>query len=245
MRRLDLTRRRFGKLVAIKDVGSNRNGRIWQCKCDCGIITFISAKELNARKRVSCGCKGKLDLIGLQYGRLFVVDQFMRDSRTICVCRCKCGNRTEVDGSKLKRGDVKSCGCFARDIRRNNTYNRKAFGHSSFKRVFSSYKSNAKYKGRQFQLSEDEARRFFESQCYYCGNYPSTKCDHPKLYGYYVYNGIDRLDNKRGYVVDNCVSCCERCNKKKMTDSYTDFVDWIEQVYHHLYLGGNDAYICF
>jgi len=43
----------------------------------------------------------------------------------------------------------------------------------------------------------------------------------------YTYTGIDRVDNKKGYVVDNVVSCCTICNRVKNNMSYIDFKKWI------------------
>ena len=37
MKRLDLTNKRFGKIVCIKPLEKNNHGEIvWLCKCDCG-----------------------------------------------------------------------------------------------------------------------------------------------------------------------------------------------------------------
>lgn len=53
--KFDLTGKRFGKLTALKCVGSDGQGRIWRCKCDCGKVKNISAKHLT-RNVKSCGC---------------------------------------------------------------------------------------------------------------------------------------------------------------------------------------------
>lgn len=56
VRRNDLRGKRFGKLIALNDVGSKRNKRIWLCKCDCGNkITVLSANLLSGNTK-SCGC---------------------------------------------------------------------------------------------------------------------------------------------------------------------------------------------
>lgn len=58
----DLTNKKFGKLIAIKSTGKDRHGNIlWECKCDCGSneIIIIRAKDLNANKKISCGCIAK------------------------------------------------------------------------------------------------------------------------------------------------------------------------------------------
>lgn len=52
MRRHDLTGKRFGKLIVI---GPYKNRR-WQCKCDCGNITWVFASNLTRNNTTSCGC---------------------------------------------------------------------------------------------------------------------------------------------------------------------------------------------
>lgn len=36
-----------------------------------------------------------------------------------------------------------------------------------------------------------------------------------QLYFLYFYNGIDRLDNTKGYTPENSVACCKHCNSLK------------------------------
>ena len=55
----DLTGRRFGKLVVLEYVGTNKNRQsIWKCQCDCGIIKNISGHDLKMGKTKSCNCLG-------------------------------------------------------------------------------------------------------------------------------------------------------------------------------------------
>ena len=54
--------------------------------------------------------------------------------------------------------------------------------------------------------------------------YSKTKTDE------YLYNGIDRKDNYKGYVIDNCLPCCTICNKSKRDLDYLIFTKWIERV---------------
>lgn len=52
----NLSGKRFGKLVAVCDIGRTSRGRIWNCICDCGAeTTSISTYLKNGHKR-SCGC---------------------------------------------------------------------------------------------------------------------------------------------------------------------------------------------
>ena len=55
--------------------------------------------------------------IGNTYGYLTVIERAPNGSNNKArwVCSCKCGNTTLVDGSKLRNGSVKSCGCYQKE----------------------------------------------------------------------------------------------------------------------------------
>lgn len=68
-------------------------------------------------------------------------------------------------------------------------------------------------------LSDEYATELFKGNCHYCG-ISSSEC----------LNGIDRKDNNRGYVPDNCLSCCETCNFMKGELAYEQFIDMCRRV---------------
>lgn len=54
---IDMTGKRFGKLVVISRYGSTPNKMAtWLCKCDCGNETIVQTCHLNAGAIQSCGC---------------------------------------------------------------------------------------------------------------------------------------------------------------------------------------------
>lgn len=55
-KRIDITGQKFGRLTAIRDVGSIGKGRRWECLCDCGNTTIVNLKDLRCSKTKSCGC---------------------------------------------------------------------------------------------------------------------------------------------------------------------------------------------
>lgn len=64
MKRYELTGERFGRLVAVKYVqsdkrkkkdGTRREGK-WLCACDCGMTTMVTASDLVHGRTRSCGC---------------------------------------------------------------------------------------------------------------------------------------------------------------------------------------------
>lgn len=54
----DLTGQRFGKLVATNPTGekTRQGSKIWECHCDCGCTTYVSAANLKGGSTNSCGC---------------------------------------------------------------------------------------------------------------------------------------------------------------------------------------------
>lgn len=55
---IDLTNKRFGRLIALKS--ERKNGRVrWLCRCDCGNIKSIQSTHLRSGASKSCGCLQK------------------------------------------------------------------------------------------------------------------------------------------------------------------------------------------
>jgi hypothetical protein len=55
-----------------------------------------------------------INMRGRRFGLLTVVKRLGASPRPKWLCRCDCGNLTVKDGSRLRRGNVKSCGCATR-----------------------------------------------------------------------------------------------------------------------------------
>jgi hypothetical protein len=47
---------------------------------------------------------------------------------------------------------------------------------------------------------------------------------------YQLYNGIDRIDNARGYERDNIVPCCKFCNRAKSAMPQKEFIDLVRRI---------------
>lgn len=54
---VDITGRRFGRLVALKRIaGSRRHTSAWLCHCDCGTDKTVQTGDLRRGNTRSCGC---------------------------------------------------------------------------------------------------------------------------------------------------------------------------------------------
>lgn len=175
-------------------------------------------------------------LLGQRFGRL-VVDKFEYHKYSRCwwSCVCDCGARKIVSSNMLLRGHVKSCGCYKRDLLR------KSYGEGAYNIIARIYINSKKLKGVDYNLTEDLLKILFSGDCYYCGlQAKDSNCQKGK-YGDFYYNGIDRIDNHKGYISDNVVSCCKHCNYAKRDMSQKDFLDYIKRLYNNYYVNPNKS----
>ncbi len=93
----------------------------------------------------------------------------------------------------------------------------KTFAEKRFVRL----KGQAKSREKDFALDFATFNSLLFSKCYYCGNEQSGT--------------IDRIDNKLGYLKDNVVAACLRCNLMKNTMSVGDFIAHIDSIHKHLF----------
>lgn len=173
------------------------------------------------------------DLSGRKFGKLLVLKEHKsilrkdgRGSRTKWSCICECGKKTWVLRELLIEGKTKSCGCLLDDI---NLKNRNL---TSFNDLYGTYKRHAKNRKLTFELSKEQFLILTSDNCYYCNCPPNQKAIKKRYNnGVYIYNGIDRIDNEVGYIIENCVSACGRCNFGKQTLSLEKFLEHVEKIY--------------
>lgn len=179
------------------------------------------------------------DYTGKTFNKLSIIRQFIGyHNKTMVECVCKCGNIKQFQLSYVKNNFIHSCGCSRVESNQhtNSAFKRKSYGEAAFNQVYSGYKGNAKHGRsgvREFKLTKDDAMKLFKSNCFYCNKIPSKIRINKKLNGEFIYNGIDRKDNTKGYTLENCVTCCEFCNLNKSDTSFKDFINWIRTVYNN------------
>lgn len=85
---------------------------------------------------------------------------------------------------------------------------------------YTSYAQRAANKDLPFELTRGEFEALRGGECVYCGKAASAT----------HLNGVDRLDNNRGYVTDNVASCCTECNVMKRGLSQAGFLEACRRV---------------
>jgi len=168
------------------------------------------------------------DLRKQQFGLHVVLEYVDRTpsghARWLTEClNCKC--RSIRHGVNIKRCSKVSGGC--------RNCSGKPKGYMGLHQLFTQYKLRANKIGRIFNLSIEQFQTVTSSNCHYCGREPyqiknSGNKNQISTWGIYQYNGIDRKDNSKGYIIENCLPCCGICNQMKGSMLYKDFVDWLD-----------------
>lgn len=177
-----------------------------------------------AGKLSTSGREPKRNLVGRKIGRLTVRSYAGRDSKSnvIWTCECDCGTIKNFFESKLllKNKPTQSCGCQCVLPE----------GVSAMKKLYYGYKRDAAKRGHEFMLTIDQFKKLTSSECFYCGTAPSSRAGDIRNNGFYIFNGIDRVDNSIGYDTENVVPCCKRCNGMKSDTSKQDFLEHILKI---------------
>lgn len=174
------------------------------------------------------------DIIGKRFGKLVVVKYLGRKHigkseriEPIYLCECDCGNTKEIRRHSLVSSGTSSCGCY-----KNNPHFNRRVGrfnkHASLKLL--SIKQGAAKRGLEYKLDDSYATSLINSNCYYCGCLPCSETKDLTYDESTLFNGIDRIDSSKGYVIGNVVPCCKWCNQAKSTMSQADFYIWVQRI---------------
>lgn len=240
----DLIGQRFGRLVVMEKAETERkpsgqSKTMWFCKCDCGNETIVQASNLKNGNTRSCGCYKKerisetqvKNLIGKKFNNLLVIKKVFAPENTkdkssaYWLCKCDCGKEKIVSSQHLIKGYVICCGQFCMEHPKKI--------ESAKNRIYNAYKLSAIKRNLIFSLNKEDFLKTITQNCFYCGAEPFNKMKVNGVDRYIFYNGIDRINNKKGYTVGNIVPCCPDCNHAKSNKNIENFYEWIERAYQY------------
>ncbi len=159
-----------------------------------------------------------LKLKGKRFGKLLVEDfAYTKGKGTWWLCKCDCGSPPRILlGCRITSGETRSCGCLRRAVKSEIPY-------YWIYRILLKVVSESRYHDFKIDLmSFDDFLTFTEiDKCHYCNekiNWDKFTTYKDKFVGNTrsrnmnrKYN-LDRKDNMKGYIKENCVVCCSLCN---------------------------------
>jgi hypothetical protein len=164
------------------------------------------------------------------------------DTSSKWICKCSCALQTVrvISRRSLLAGRSKSCGCLRIEMNREQAKSIRRPGiESPLRKMIRTYKWNAEKRGLPFELTEEFFLSVITKACFYCGREPAqirktirgTDKEH-----LLICNGIDRVNNKIGYLESNVVACCGTCNGMKMDKTKSQFLNHINKIYERFHL---------
>lgn len=179
--------------------------------------------------------------IGDTVGEFVVVRGEMVGKNKTWICRCRCGAEKRFwKVSAISR--QKTCGCGIDEAGLTAKQRRSMLSRMQ------GYKSGAKSRGFDWELTYRDFVEVATGHCFYCNlepktwdcvtNAPSIKKDSPNIKpeDYEIkFNGVDRLNSDLGYTLGNVVPCCVNCNRSKSDMSFDNFRDHVERMYSWLF----------
>ena len=179
--------------------------------------------------------------------RLIRKDQYKNNLKNYCL---SCAKKNSPKYQRLKSKIAKKCINCGKDIIiskktwingtkkcnscRTSETNKIKKGLAAQKSIYAQYRNKAKIKHLDFDLSFDEFMKITKQNCFYCNIEPSNIKKSEYNNGDFIYNGIDRMDNSKGYIIDNIIPCCKICNYAKNTMPLEEFYKWVNTIYANL-----------
>jgi len=194
------------------------------------------------KKKISEAQKGKerpsswsVDIAGQRFGRWTVIKKvgYNKYRNSIWLCRCDCGTERIVERNGLRDGTSKSCGCLMKELKRKKMCLTPSL--AAMRQIIRIYKAHAKQRELEWCITEKQFAELTQKDCYYCGAKPNNVGKNVYSNGDYKYNGIDRINNDKGYTIKNIVPCCHTCNQAKSKMTLQKYKDWVKKSYNKLF----------
>ncbi len=128
--------------------------------------------------------------------------------QTVYIFMCECGSEVRSQAQYLERHSGKCVKC--------------AQFNDPFRAAYNELIKTCLRRNKDINITYEDFLKFTKIvRCHYCHSkiqwHPHTKHAGKDILGSRSYK-LDRMNNDIGYMKDNCVVCCKRCNEGKSND---------------------------
>ena len=194
--------------------------------------------------KVSIKLEDRQKVLGLRFDKL-TIESFdgFQGKVYYWILRCDCSKTSRRSSGELNliAKENKHAACRSCAQQKNR---KRPNGQASWKYIIRVYKSSAKTRGYEFNLTPEQFQAIASMDCHYCGSPPRdynryvSKTGSEKWVKQFSIdkewinaNGIDRKDNDLGYTLKNCLPCCVTCNRMKSAFGYRDLFNHVEKIF--------------
>lgn len=149
--------------------------------------------------------------VGYKQGLWTIIDLPYKSKKALL--RCECGYEDWKFLANLSSHNSQGC--------------RKCMFQTAEHKTYLMVVRTASRRSISWQIAKNDWISLSSKNCHYCNSEPSNCI---KEYGY-KYNGLDRIDSSKPYVLTNVVPCCKICNRAKSDLTQEEFKNWIKKVY--------------
>lgn len=145
--------------------------------------------------------------VGNIYERLTVLERVPSPTKDKCAffkCKCICGNIKTVNGSELRRGHVKSCGCLHNEIVRDRLGDKNTnWNHN----LTEEERKRNKFK----RTTYDQRYKLWLNKVFKRDNYTCKICNKTSnLIGHHLYSWHSNPEKR--YLLKNGITLCSDCH---------------------------------
>lgn len=167
-----------------------------------------------------------VDMTGMRFGRLVAISKTNERSANGSVkwlFRCDCGNEVVIDGSSVRNGSVKSCGCYHVECATMQGANKRVHGREP-ERLYNIW---CGMKSRCYNPNAPKYHRYGARGIKVCKEWASDFTafrDWALTHGYADNLSIDRIDNDGNYEPANCRwATMKQQNRNRSTNHMVDY----------------------
>jgi hypothetical protein len=160
-------------------------------------------KKLSQKERQILIDRSAASQIGMSYAEYIA----KHAAGLLRCCKCKQWKQHESYYKEKQRSSGRSATCIEC---------MKAYDKTPQSR-YCDYRAGARARKLDFLLTFEEFQTFWQKPCFWCEEPIETV-------------GIDRIDNRKGYFLANCVPCCHPCNKMKMEAETESWLNRIRRI---------------